>query len=170
MKKEDLVRGLSFAQSKVKKVLPISHEPTSSLSSLTIADHQVDQSDKLCKGDNKTKLVMLRMKELIRRAAAAANTQKAGKYIGQKVLIFRSKGSFKGAARDDDQYLSRDSPMISLRWDIDAAESCSTPTSLPVCPAMTATTNSTPLHDVDQYLWRKGYWITTDSEFVVLEL
>ncbi|CAB4291283.1 unnamed protein product [Prunus armeniaca] len=171
MKKEDIARSLGISTKADSanvgnKVLPVTD---STLTTSTNTNEQCGTSEKKerVKGD-KTK-TMSRMKELLR-WAAAAKSEKGGKFIARKVMQFRNRGTLK-AVPDDDQ-LSNDSPKISFRWDL---ESCST-TSSAYTSISTASSlkndqimiinqalNSTKCQDPDRAP-RKGNWITSDSE------
>ncbi|KAF2292642.1 hypothetical protein GH714_026247 [Hevea brasiliensis] len=174
-KKDDIAKGhgmcnkVDSATHAGNKVLPITD--TTALSSSSTSSNidqcgSVEKKNKL-KGDN-TKAIS-RRKELLR-WVAAAKSDKKGNFIARKVLLFRNGATLK-AVSDDDQ-LGNESPKISFRWDV---EICSTTYSAYPAISMDSSSktdltlnmlslNSTPLHD------RKGNWITTDSEFVVLQL
>ena len=91
MKKEDIARGLvvvhksDSANQEGNKVLPLSTETILSSSTGTNDQSSTNEKKDKLKGD-KTK-TMSRMKELLR-WAAAAKSEKGGKFIGRKVQKF----------------------------------------------------------------------------------
>ncbi|PWA69005.1 hypothetical protein CTI12_AA281340 [Artemisia annua] len=171
MKKEDIVQRLKFGGTPRKlandvvvhagnKVLPV-NESTTTLSSSKNQNPE--------KGD-RTKTIT-RMRELLK-WAAAAKSDKGGKYIARKVQQFRNRTTLK-TIRDDDQ-MTNESPKISFRWEV---ESCSTFSSalsvsstnkndqnvnIEIHPNLDGNSNTIRI--------RSGSWVTTDSDFVVLEL
>ncbi|KAL8258987.1 hypothetical protein R6Q59_026940 [Mikania micrantha] len=176
MKKEDITRGLKLGGSPKKddatvrvgnKVLPV-NESTAKFSSSKNTSLNSSLDTKKEKDGTKT---ISRMKELLR-WAAAAKSEKGGKYIARKMSQFRNKTTLKSTP-DDDQ-TTNDSPKISFRWEV---ESCSTFSSaLSVCSTnkndqlVKFEIHSNPDGDSSILTLRSGSWITTDSDFVVLEL
>lgn len=146
------------------KVLPVSDSTTSSSSwsSSSNADDQQqcrpsDQKmiKEKVKGENSNRTKTLsRMKELLR-WAAASKSEKGGKF-GRKVMHFRNRpGPIKSGAFDEE--ISNESPKISFRWEVESVSTtCSAPPSLK--------------YDQFAHYHKAGNWITTDDEFVVLEL
>ncbi|KAH6766688.1 hypothetical protein C2S52_017671 [Perilla frutescens var. hirtella] len=161
-KKEDIVRGLGVSERGDcvhvgNKVLPISDGAAVSSSPASNNDKCLN-SDKKEKSKGEKMKAISGMKELLKWAAAVRiESERGGKYIGRKVLHFRKKSStlkLKGVRDEDELSNDYESPKISFRWDV---ESCST-------------TSSVYSARHDHFHPRPGNWITTDSEFVVLEL
>ncbi|KAK8694083.1 hypothetical protein V6N13_071645 [Hibiscus sabdariffa] len=176
MKKEDIGRGFVVGP-KSNSGTPAGNSLVLSPSATAGKNEQCNTNEKKekLKGD-KTK-TMSRMKELLRWAAATRSEKLSGNFIGRKVLQFRNREALKSAAANGDQF-SYESPKISFRWDVD---SCTTTSSALSAISVTSSLrndqscnivsmNSTPIHGLNRCSSRRGNWITTDSEFVVLEL
>ncbi|KAL4323209.1 hypothetical protein GQ457_11G003530 [Hibiscus cannabinus] len=160
MPKEGFV--LVSHKSDSSKVSPLS-EAQVAVSSANAYDHRQCSSSSNGTKDKKPK-TMSRMKELLR-WSASAKPEKGAK-LSKKV---------------DGRRLSiSDSPKISLRWDV---EKCSTISSVISGVSMASSSrndessnklqvslNSTAIHGLNHCSSGRENWITTDSEFVVLEL
>ncbi|XP_048430139.1 uncharacterized protein LOC125472543 [Pyrus x bretschneideri] len=177
------------------KVLPVT-DSTLSTSTSTNAQCGTSEKKETLKGD-RTK-TLSRMKELLR-WAAASKSDKGGKYFPRKVrfyffvwlnfidnhfvfsfrflvMQFQNRATLKAVPYDDQ--LRNDSPKIRFRWDL---ESCSTSSSAYTALSTASSLkndqiislpslNSTKFQHLDDLEPRKGNWITSNSEFVVLEL
>ncbi|EOA32599.1 hypothetical protein CARUB_v10015892mg, partial [Capsella rubella] len=134
-------------------------------------EKQETNEEKAKSEPSKGKATLLRMKELIK-WAAAAKSDKAAKFFTPKIMMElrnRKKLKMMRSEVNDEESRKRLSSVstnnISLRWE--SSESCTTHSSssdqisIVSSPAILVSLGHTPLY---QCRSKKGNWITTDSE------
>ncbi|KAL1190575.1 hypothetical protein V5N11_032854 [Cardamine amara subsp. amara] len=169
-KREHLLRSMA----KMKKaqeggeeeVTSTRFDPKKAIKVLEQEKQDETNKEKAKSEQSKSKATLSRMKELMR-WAAAAKSDKALKFFTPKVMVeLRNRRKLKMMNEKESKRMSSE----SARWE--SSESCTTISSsdhisIVSSPAILVSLGPTPLYRCRS---KKGNWITTDSEFVVLEL